>query len=125
MIRIGSILLTSLACVACSAPEPSASTVHGHVHPAATATAAPAAKAEEQEGGMGIEAHVLLKKYESTPNEKSTGKLKPSYPDKEAFLSDVKANHPPQAIALDDSTVWEGFGPAAQYHTNKDGSISR
>lgn len=117
MTRTACIFATLLACSACSTPGPSA--------PAAASAAAPAASAEEKKGEMGIESHVVLKQFPPARTEMAIANLKPRYPDKDSFLADVKANQPPHAVALDDVTVWEGFGPAARYHTDKDGSISR
>jgi hypothetical protein len=117
MTRTACIFVTLLACSACSAPGSSA--------PAAVSAPAAAAGVQEKKGEMGIESHVVLKQFASAQTEMPIANLKPGYPDKDSFLGDVKANRPPQAIALDGITVWEGFGPAARYHTNKDGSISR
>ena len=125
MTRIGCIFLT-LACAACTAAPPFRHSVApGEGIPATSANSAPTASDEEKNGPLGIEAAAILKKMPTSGSQKATGDLKASYPDKEAFLADVKANHPPHAIALDDDTIWQGFGPAARYHTNKDGSISR
>jgi hypothetical protein len=51
--------------------------------------------------------------------------LKPKYPDKTAFLADVKAAKPVFAVKLDSETVAEGFGPPMRYRMNKDGSVTR
>jgi hypothetical protein len=51
--------------------------------------------------------------------------LKLSYPDKAAFLAGVQGARQAQAVTLDGESVWPGFGPTINYHTNKDGSISR
>lgn len=100
MIRIGCIFAALLTCSACSAPTPSAT-------PAVPATSAPALPAAAPEA------------------RKEVWNLKFRYVDKAAFLADVQANRPIQAVSLDDDSVWEGFGPAVRYHTNQDGSISR
>jgi hypothetical protein len=117
MTRTACIFVALLACSACSAPGPSA--------PAAVSASTPAASVEEKKGQMGIESLAVLRLIPPAQTEMPIANLKPRYPDKGSFLGDVKANRPPQAIALDGNTVWEGFGPAARYHTNKDGSISR
>src|ERR1700751_3841514 len=51
--------------------------------------------------------------------------LKPKYPDKTAFLADVKAAKTASAVELDGETVAPGFGPPMRYRTAKDGSVSR
>src|ERR1700758_4295518 len=51
--------------------------------------------------------------------------LKPKYPDKTAFLADVKAAKPTSAVELDGETVAPGFGPPMRYRSAKDGSVSR
>ena len=50
--------------------------------------------------------------------------LKPEYSDKAAFLANLEATRPKQAVALDGKNVWKGFGPAISYRTNRNGSIS-
>jgi hypothetical protein len=73
---------------------------------------------------MGIEARLILGKLPSGP-ETPAATLKPRYPDKDAFLADLKAVHPSSAVELDGKGVRDGFGPALRYHTNPDGSISQ
>ena len=51
--------------------------------------------------------------------------LKPTYPDKTAFLADVTAAKPVTAVELDGETVAPGFGPPMRYRMAKDGSVSR
>ena len=51
--------------------------------------------------------------------------LKPKYPDKTAFLADVKAAKTASAVELDGETVAPGFAPPMRYRTAKDGSVSR
>jgi hypothetical protein len=50
--------------------------------------------------------------------------MKPEYSDKAAFLANLEATRPKQAVALDGKNVWKGFGPAISYRTNRNGSIS-
>ena len=51
--------------------------------------------------------------------------MKPEYSDKAAFLANLEATRPKQAVALDGKNVWKGFGPAMSYRTNGNGSIRR
>ena len=51
--------------------------------------------------------------------------LKPQYPDKAALLADLQKVHPSNAVNLDGKEIASGFGPAMQYRTNAEGSISR
>ena len=51
--------------------------------------------------------------------------LKDKYPNKDAFLADIKAVNPAIAVELDGKGVSSGLGPAMPYRTNKDGSVSR
>ena len=118
MTRIGCIFVSLLVCSACSAPGSSAPSA---THPAVV----PAANSTQQQVPSSIEAALVLKQVPATDTHTPAASLKPSYPDKESFLADVKATHLPQAVVLDNSMVWDGFGPATRYHTNTDGSISR
>ena len=61
-----------------------------------------------------------------TPVPEAPGRgMKTEYSDKAAFLADLEATRPKQAVALDDKNVWKGFGPAISYRTNSNGSISQ
>jgi hypothetical protein len=51
--------------------------------------------------------------------------MKDKYPNKDAFLADLKAVNPVIAVELDGKGVSSGLGPAMPYRTNKDGSVSR
>lgn len=123
MTRIYCIIAALLICSACSAPGPT-ETSSAPVNPHHVVSAA-AANNEEPTGGLGVEAMTVLKKVPNSRAETGVSNLKLSYLDKAAFLADVQAIRPTQAIALDDIAVWEGFGPPLGYHTNKDGSITR
>jgi hypothetical protein len=120
MTRIYCILAMLLMCSACSVPGPAA--------PGAGATAAPGASPSAKSATaspLGLEAHVILDKPKPRGSETPGPSLKPRYADKAAFLADVQAMRPSNAIMLDGSSVWDGFGPPEQYHTNGDGSISQ
>ena len=61
----------------------------------------------------------------TAPDPAPAPSLKLKYPDKAAFLADIKAVKPAMQIELDGETVAPGFGPATRYRTNKDESVSR
>jgi hypothetical protein len=123
MIRIYCICAALLTC-ACSAPGPSAPQT---VPPAASVAGSPpaAATGDGPTKEMGIEGHVVLGKVPAPGSSSTAAALRLRYPDKAAFLADVQTAHPVQAVVLDGSAVWQGFGPALSYRTNLDGSISR
>jgi len=117
------ILATLLTWSSCSRPDPSATRA------ASTADTPPAgaqsaATTEAKSGEMGIEASAILGKLPSAP-ETPAATLKPRYPDKAAFLADLKAAHPSSAVELDGTGVSNGFGPPLRYRTNRDGSIGQ
>jgi len=118
------ILATLLTCSSCSRPDPSASRTAATADTPAAAAAQPAATAEASGGEMGMEARVILGKLPSAP-ETPAATLKPRYPDKAAFLADLKAAHPRSAVELDGTGVSNGFGPPLRYRTNRDGSIGQ
>jgi glucose/arabinose dehydrogenase len=105
------ILVTLLTCVACSPQDQSAP----RANPAAADTPAPAAAPPT------ATTEAKLPPVSQTP----APTLKPRYPDKAALLADLQTTHPSSAVELDGKDVWSGFGPALQYRTNGDGSISR
>ncbi|TMH52195.1 MAG: hypothetical protein E6H60_06155 [Betaproteobacteria bacterium] len=86
--------------------------------------APPAATTEAPTQEMGIEARAVLGKLPA-PGSEGPSSLRPRYPDKAAFLADLQTTHPGHAVELDGKSVWSGFGPALQYRSNTDGSITR
>ena len=117
------VFATLLTCGACSKPTAP------HAPPAVGGTsgspgAPPAATTEAPTQETGIEARVILGKLPA-PGSEVPSSLKPRYPDKAAFLADLQTTHPGHAVELDGKSVWSGFGPALQYRSNTDGSITR
>jgi len=114
------ILILALALGACSdrsAPPPATAPAK---QAAAPETAAPAGQASSPPSPA-LPASPSSSASDSAP----APSLKPKYPDKTAFLADVKAANPTTAVELDGETVAPGFGPPMRYRTAKDGSVSR
>jgi hypothetical protein len=76
------------------------------------------------DANMGIEARAVARELPPGPTALAPS-LKPRYPDKAAFLADVKAVRSSIAVELDGEVIWTGFGPAASYRTSDDGSVTR
>jgi hypothetical protein len=115
-------LVLALALGACSersAPPPAAASAK---QAGAPETAAPAPLAANQQ----MPNPVLAAAPSPPASDPSPAPgLKQNYPDKTAFLADIKAAKPTMQIDLDGQTVAPGFGPPTRYHVNKDGSVSR
>ena len=108
---------TLLACAACSPPAPSTS--HDAKGTAAVGSFdAPAVSTPPSEQARAIQEPLPAPK---APDED----LKAKYSDKAAFMANLEATRPTQAIELDGKKVWNGFGPAIAYRTNGNGSITR
>ncbi len=122
MTRIYCVFAVLLTCGACSTPGPSAPQ---SAPPVASASGAAATRVNGPTKEMGIEGHVVLNKMPAPGSAQTATNLKPRYPDKAAFLADIQATRPIQAVALDGNDLWQGFGPALVYETSADGSISR
>ena len=107
------------ACSDRSAPPPAAASAK---QGGAPETAAPAGQA----ANLQMPNPVLAAAPSASPSEQApAASLQPKYPDKAAFLADIKAAKPAMQIELDGDAVSPGFGPATRYRTNKDGTVSR
>jgi hypothetical protein len=113
------IWMALLACCACSTSVPVASNAGP-----GTSAAAPAAKADDVDPAMGIEARAILGILPAGPTTPPPS-LKSRYPDKAAFIADVKAIHPVYGVKLDGKVVWSGVAPVVAYRTSEDGSVSQ
>jgi hypothetical protein len=107
---------TLLACGACS-PGPSTSQDPKATTPVGSSGAAAVSRPPSEEARV-------IQGLIPAP-EKPGPALKPEYSDKAAFLADLEATRPKQAVLLDGKSAWNGFGPAISYRTNGNGSISR
>ena len=105
------ILVALLTCVACSPQDKSAPT------PNPTA-------ADTHPSGVASPPGTTEAKSPPAPKVPAPA-LQSQYPDKAALLADLQKLHPNNAVNLDGKEVGSGFGPALQYRTNADGSISR
>ena len=116
------ILILALALGACSERSAPPAAAAPAKQPGATETAAPEGQAANPHMGNPVLA--------ATPSAPASDpapapSLKQKYPDKTAFLADIKAVKPVMEVQLDGESVPPGFGPATRYHVNKDGSVSR
>jgi hypothetical protein len=54
----------------------------------------------------------------------ATNELRSAYPNRQLLLDDARRLNFRYAIAIDGTAAWPGFGPANQYKTNADGSVT-
>ena len=106
-----------LACGACSPPGPSTSHDQKATTAVGSSNAAPTSSPPSEEARI-IQGQIPAP---AVPGQD----LKPEYSDKAAFLANLEAARPKQAVLLDGKSAWNGFGPAISYRTNGNGSISR
>jgi hypothetical protein len=115
------VVIMALALGACS--ERSAPPAATPPKPAAAPeTAAPAGQAANPQAPNPAQAAAPSP---SAPDASPAPSLKSKYPDKAAFLADIKVVKPANQVELDGETVSPGFGPGMRYRTGKDGSVSR